>query len=89
MTLLIGLLLFTGCSGNGDSETRTEVEMVIGQSYTVVSKDIYTPTSDDANITIRQNIDNGSRSITLLSGTAVLSKVVEPVSERSKEEKLF
>lgn len=83
VTLVIIGLLFFGCStqnNSGEEEVtdmgNTKLSMIVGEPVTVSVGQKLVPEDDDTVIEVVHNIEENKKSVTLISGRATLSNVV-------------
>ncbi|MDD2697178.1 MAG: hypothetical protein PHF17_00105 [Arcobacteraceae bacterium] len=67
------VILLSGC-GSGTDSTKTVITMALDQNYTIESGDVITTTSDDANVTVTLQAEDGTRIARLVSGTAIIEQ---------------
>jgi len=74
------LLILTGCSSSDDTNTtpsqkeQTTINMEINKSYEVSKGDKLTKTSTDAQVSIEKSLQGDTTTVTLLQGTAQITR---------------
>jgi hypothetical protein len=71
--LFFVVILLSGC-GSGTDSSKTVITMALDQNYTIESGDVITTTSDDANVTVTLQAEDGTRIARLVSGTAIIEQ---------------
>jgi urease alpha subunit len=71
LTITLSLFYFSGCGENHNGEVIDSISMSTGVEYTVYSGDKLI-SSDGAQITVLHTLSNGTKTVTLVSGTATL-----------------
>ena len=72
MMILAGALLLAGCGHDSKSSSVEKVSMVQGEALSVYPGDSIAPGSDETRISIRHEVGEEVKSITLLQGSADL-----------------
>jgi hypothetical protein len=75
LILTISILLFTSCSGGGSDayyEAADVITMEIGTTYSVNPSDKVIPLSSNTVIDVVHTINNNTKEVTLVSGSAEL-----------------
>ena len=70
--LTLSLFLFSGCMENHNGNVIESESMATGVEYTVNSGDQVVSTSSDTQITVLHTLSNGTKTVTLTSGSATL-----------------
>ena len=75
MTISLSLFLFSGCTENHNGEVIESISMSTGVEYTVNSGDKLISTSEETQITVLHTLSDGTKTVTLISGTATLIRI--------------
>lgn len=72
MMILAGALLLAGCGNDSKSSGVEKISMVQGEAVSVYPGDSIEPGSEDTEISIRHEVGEEVKSVTLIAGSADL-----------------